>query len=181
MSDQPSDQMVVGRVLAGDVESFGILVNRYRDKYFGIACRILGNREDAEDALQETFIRSYRSLGSCTDPARFGSWLYSILINQCRTSGTRRGMREKRNAGDMMLDSLPDEAATIQTGDLQQEVEFALARLTQDQREAFLLKHVEDLSYEEMSEITGDSISALKMRVKRAVEGLRIQLEKVQP
>lgn len=180
MSEHPSDETVVGMVLAGDVESFGILVSRYRDRYFNVANRMLGNREDAEDALQETFIRSYRSLRSCSDPSRFSSWLYSILINQCRTTGTKRGSHEKRNAGDAMLDSIPDESAAVQTGGWRQEVEFALARLSQDQREAFLLKHVEDLSYEEMSEITGDNVSALKMRVKRAVEGLRSQLEKVE-
>ncbi len=180
MNEQVSDEAAVARVLGGDVESFGILMKRYRDRYFRFAYHLLGNREDAEDVLQEAFLRAYRSLRTCSDPTHFGSWLYTILINQCRTTGARRGARDRGNTGDLLLDSIPGEKNEMEGVEWREEVERALAKLPLEQREAFLLKHIEDLSYDEMAERTGDNVSALKMRVMRACEGLRIQLRGIE-
>ena len=137
---------------------------------------MLGNREDAEEALQDAFVRAYRSLHRCTEPARFGSWLLAILANRCRTAGGRNARRERRfvSAEDrhyaIALDHPADASA------LREEIGRALARLDADQREAFLLKHVEDLEYEQMAVVTGAGVSALKMRVKRACERMRRML-----
>src|SRR5678816_837487 len=90
-----SDAAIVARVLAGDTAAYSALVTRYKAQYARFAARMLGNREDAEEALQDAFVRAYRSLAKCDDPARFGSWLFRILANRCRTSGARRGRREK--------------------------------------------------------------------------------------
>ena len=79
--------MIVARVLRGDVEVFRVLVERYRDRYARYAFHMLGNREDAEEALQDAFTRAYRSLARCEDPERFGAWLFRILVNRCRTLG----------------------------------------------------------------------------------------------
>ena len=140
---------------------------------------MLGNREDAEEALQDAFVRAYRALPRCEDPERFASWLFRILVNRCRTAGARRGRRER----SVLLD---DEAVARASRDhpaenaaWREEIDRALAQLPAEQREAFLLKYVEELSYEEMAEMTGAGISALKMRVKRACERLRGLLEEV--
>ena len=98
--DGSSDAAVVARVVRGDVEAFGELVARYRDRYFRYAMHMLGNREDAEEALQDAFTRAYRSLSRCDDPERFGAWLFRILVNRCRTSGARRGRRLKTFVSD---------------------------------------------------------------------------------
>lgn len=175
-----SDADAVRRVLAGDVAAFETLVVRYRDRYARYAVHMLGSREDAEEAVQDAFVRAYRSIARCDDPERFGAWLFRILVNRCRTAGARRTRRWRT----IVQDEAAMLGAAVPAGDeragWREEIERALARLEGDQREAFLLKHVEELSYEEMSELTGAGVSALKMRVKRACERLRVILEEAE-
>jgi RNA polymerase sigma-70 factor (ECF subfamily) len=174
-----TDGELVHRVLIGNVDAYGTLVRRYQDAYFRFAVRMLGSREDADDALQSAFVRGFRKLSDCRDPERFGAWLYRILVNECRTLGSRRDRRERRLVRDEQeLDSLADatdDDAVADTADMV-EVQQALELLDPDQREAFLLKYVEELSYEEMAELTGVGVSALKMRVKRACGRMRESL-----
>jgi RNA polymerase sigma-70 factor (ECF subfamily) len=135
---------------------------------------MLGTREDAEEAVQDAFVRCYRGLDRC-DPDRFGAWSYRILVNRCRTAARRRRWWWSRVDTVDRADAVP---VAHPAGDAawREEIGLALAGLSQEQREAFLLKHVEDLSYEEMSAATGASIPALKMRVSRACERLRTVL-----
>jgi len=174
-----SDAALVGQVLAGDAEAFAGLVARYRDRLGRYAMRMLGSREDAEEVVQDTFVRAYRSLTRCEDPERFGSWLFTILVNRVRTSGARATRRGKTFVHDEALALGAAEDAAAERIAWREEIDRALERLDADQREAFLLKHVEDLSYEEMSEMTGVGVSALKMRVKRACDRLREMLQEV--
>ena len=174
-----SDAVIVARVLRGDVEAFRVLVERYRDRYARYAVHMLGNREDAEEALQDAFTRAYRSLARCEDPERFGAWLFRILVNRCRTIGARRGRRSKTFVVDegALLDAAIDHPAD--SAAWREEIERALRQLRAEQREAFLLKYVEELGYDEMSQLTGVGVSALKMRVMRACERLRELLSEV--
>ena len=174
----PTDAALVDAVLRGEVEAFAVLLRRYRDSYTRFAVRMLGSPADADDVLQGAFMRAFRNLRSCREPERFGAWLYQIVVNECRTFATRQGRRDRRfvhDAGEI------DRLLAPPAGDaaMREEIERALGRLPTELREAFVLKHVEELSYEEMAEITGAGISALKMRVKRACERLREQLEGV--
>jgi RNA polymerase sigma-70 factor, ECF subfamily len=178
--DGLTDAEAVVAVLAGDTDAYAILVDRYRDAYARFAIRMLGDREDADDALQSAFVRGFRNLAKCQDPSRFGAWLYQITINECRTLGTRRGRRELRLVrGDAGLEHAATDEQPSGDAAMREEIQRALDQLDPDQREAFVLKHVEELSYEAMAELTGLGISALKMRVKRACERLRPLLEEV--
>ena len=174
----PDDATLVAAVRAGDVEAFGALVQRYAAEYMRFAVRMLGTREDADEVLHTAFYRAWQHIARCQDPTRFGAWLYSIVANECRTRSTRRGRRERRFVRD---DAVLQRVAVDQRADdqlaLREEIQHALDRLPADQREAFVLKYVEELSYEEMAEITGVGVSALKMRAKRACERLREILE----
>ncbi|MFN2572218.1 MAG: RNA polymerase sigma factor [Gemmatimonadales bacterium] len=168
-----SDTELVRRVRAGDIGAYGALVARYRDRLGRYATHMLGDREDAEEALQDSFVRAYRSLPRCDDPARFGAWLYGILVNRCRTSGARAARRRRLFVQDseaLQGATHPDQLERLEWTDA---VDRALARLGPEYREAFLLKHVEDLEYEQIAELTGAGVSALKMRVKRAREQLQ--------
>jgi len=177
--DERTDAALIQAVVDGDVSAFGALVHRYRDTYTRYAVRMLGDLDDADDVLQLAFIRAFRALARCRDRGRFRGWLYQIVINECRTYATRRGLRERRivrEEGDL------NAAVTIHPAAqnaLREEIQRALNRLEPRQREAFVLKHVEELSYEEISELTSEGVSALKMRVKRACERLRELLEGV--
>ena len=174
---ESSDGDLVGRVRAGDDLAFAALVARYRDRYARFALHMLGTAADAEDVLQETFVRAYRGLARCSDPSRFDSWLFSILINRCRTAGAKRKRREQSVVLDdgALLRAAEDHPA--ERAAWREEINMALGKLPADQREAFLLKYVEELSYDEMAALTGAGTSALKMRVKRACDRLRDLLQ----
>ena len=172
-----SDAEIVRRVQEGDTAAFAVLVARYRDRLGRYALRMLGDREDAEEALQDAFVRAYRSLARCDDGARFGSWLFAILVNRCRTAGGKTARRHRVFVrDDVSLERAPA-PAVFEWDDT---IRWALGRLAPGMREAFLLKHVEDLDYGEMSRLTGVGVSALKMRVKRACEQLRALLTEVE-
>jgi RNA polymerase sigma-70 factor (ECF subfamily) len=173
------DPDLVAASIGGDLDAFAELSRRYRDTYSRFAVRMVGDRDDAEDVMQSAFIRAYRALDKCRDPNRFGAWLYQIVANECRSWVIRRSWRARRVIHDEIR--LRDAPAPPPTdgSDTLDDVQYALQQLDVEQREAFLMKHVEQLSYEEMAEITGDGISALKMRVKRACARLRLLLEEV--
>jgi RNA polymerase sigma-70 factor (ECF subfamily) len=175
---EPTDATLVRRVVAGDADAYGAIVARYRDRMARYAVRMLGDRSDAEEALQDTFVRAYRSLARCDNPERLDAWLFSILVNRCRTAGARLTRRERTFVRDEAAllgaaGSTPSAAHDLELDAWRAEIDRALARLDPGQREAFLLKHVEELSYEEMAALTGVGVSALKMRVKRACDRLR--------
>ena len=177
-----TDAEYVNRVLAGDVDAFTTLVDRYYERCARFAVRMLGNQDDAEDALQATFVRAYRALHRYQERDKFSAWLYRILVNQCRSLAARRSHREKRFVREeAALLAAPDASRPDGewSGEGEEWVQRVLAELEPLLREAFLLKHVEELSYEEMSALTGASVSALKMRVKRACDRLRDRWEQI--
>lgn len=175
-----SDGALVERVLAGDTAAYARLVARFRDRLGRYAVRMLGNSADAEEAVQDAFVRGYRSLARCTDPERFGPWLFGILVNRCRTLGAKRARRERTVVSQEEAVARASVEPTDERHAWREAIDWAMAQLTGDRREAFLLKYVEELSYEEMSELTGTGVSALKMRVARAREDLRRLLSEVE-
>ena len=175
----PSDAELVQRVRQGDRDAYAPLMVRYRLRFGRYAFHLLGNESDAEEALQEAFFRAYRALQRCREPERFGAWLFSIVVNCCRTAAVRRS---RQAALQVSLDRAEPAglAQPVESAISQEEIHRALAALVPEQREAFLLKYVEELSYEEMAELTGVGVSALKMRVKRACDRLRELLREVE-
>lgn len=172
-----SDAELVGRVLAGEQECYQFLVQRHQESLFRVAYSLVLDDDAAADLVQDAFVRAYVSLARCRDRSRFRVWLLATLRN--------RGLdylKEKRRA-DLSLDiegvARRAEALGAQT-DAQDErhamrtaLESALARLSEPLREAFVLRHVEQLSVEETASVLGTSISAVKMRVHRAREQLQ--------
>ena len=172
-----TDAELVARVLDGHAEAFTVLVGRFHEGCARLAYRLLGNRQDAEDALQETLLRAYRSLGRYRDQDAFRAWLYRILINQCRTLARRRARLDRRLVHDPAALEHPAPDPAERRNEIHDAFQVALDGLEPLLKEAFLLKHGEDLDYTEMARITGSGISALKMRVKRACDALRPRLE----
>src|SRR5947199_6332640 len=163
-----SDGDLVRRVLAGDTGAYAALVARYRDRLGRYAVHMLGDRQDAEEALQDAFVRAYRSLARCDDPERFGAWLYGILVNRCRTTGGRAARRARlfvRNDAALSGVALPSPAERAEWDDT---VRRAPPRLAPEYRAGVLPKHGEELVDEEMVTVTGAGISAVKVGVKRA-------------
>ena len=173
-------------MLAGDTEAFAVLVERYYQRCARYAVRVIGNREDAEEAVQDTLLRAFRSLHRYEERGQFASWLFRILANQCRSAVARVARRERKFPDLYADDALPVDASPNGDGEplalhdsSGDRLDAALAQLPPDQREALALRFGESLSYEDMSAITGVGVSALKMRVSRATARLRALLMEV--
>lgn len=173
-AEELTDAELVERVLAGDRERFAELVRRHQDGLYRHALGMLGSPDAAADLAQDSFIRAYTRLESCSEPARFSAWLFRILRNACLDYLKDRRRKTVPIDDESILGvSDADPGLAVEQTEVRAAVLRALETLPEAQREAFLLKHVEDLSYEEMAERLGASISALKMRVKRAREALQ--------
>lgn len=169
------DGDVVQRVLAGEVELFRVLVERYRHEFGRYAVSLVGDEDSAQDAIQEAFIRAFDSLGSCRDPQRFKAWFFRILTNQCHNARSRRRREVALDGVDAPARDRTD--ADVEQDELRRAIDAALDDLTPEQREAFVMKHVDGRSYEEIAELLHTGIDALKMRVYRARDALRRRLE----
>lgn len=175
-----TDATLVQRVLGGDREVFASLVGRHQPVLFRHAYAMVRDSDLAADLVQDAFVKAFSSLAGCQDPARFGAWVFRILVNRCKDYLKSRSRHTVQIEEDTAAAPEGDgPAVRMDRTDLRACVEKALATLPDAQREAFLLKHLEGRSYEEMAEMLDVSVSALKMRVMRAREALQLLLRDV--
>ena len=167
----PPDAAIVRAVLAGDVDAFARLVDRHHARCLRVATHLLADSDDAEDAVQDAFLRAYRHLGRYREHDRFGAWLLRIVVNQCRTRASREARYARFDSEQHELQAPFDSGS--EAADRRAELVHALAQLGPDQREAIVLRFADELSYQEISSLTGVGVSALKMRVQRACTRLR--------
>ena len=173
-----TDGAVVRSVLNGNEEDYAVLVRRYQDALYRHAERMTGQPDEASDIVQASFLKGYENLERCRDADRFAAWLFRINANQCKDY-----LKNRRRKNVRLEDAAPipnshdDPEGTAERGQLLDIIWDALDRLTPDEREAFILKHIEGFSYQEMAEMAGASVPALKMRVHRAREALQLLLE----
>lgn len=178
--DDPTDAQLVARSLARDDEAFGQLIDRHASAILNLACRMVGNQAEAEDLAQEAFLAAFKALPTFRADAKFSTWLYRIASNKCKD-----WLRVKRPGqglydvdADEQLDCHVAEDRTpeilLSQQQVARELDQAIQRLPPLYREAFVLKHLEGLSYEEMEDILGVSGDTLKMRVYKG----RVQLSR---
>ena len=152
--------------LAGDQQAMVDLVNRFRGQVFGLCYRMLGHRQDAEDAAQETFTRALRNLRSWDSSRDFEPWLLAIAGNRCRTALSRRMRRPPpRSLNEPVASNAPDMQAAKQ---LAEEVELALRSLREQYREAFVLFHQHEMSYAQIAETMDCPIGTVRTWIHRA-------------
>jgi RNA polymerase sigma-70 factor (ECF subfamily) len=179
---EESDGALVARAREGDQEAFRVLVERHSHRLFQLAYHMTGVEQDAEDVVQETFLRAYRYLSGFQSRADFTSWLHRIAIN-CSFDVLR-----KRQRGDQQAESLGQEAweellalsASTPSPDTQalhrearEQIAKALDLLTPMERSAFVLRHFEDRSIGEISDVLGVGSNAAKQSILRGVQKLR--------
>jgi RNA polymerase sigma-70 factor (ECF subfamily) len=171
------DAELVARVLGGERDAYAELVRRHQERLYRHALGMVASPDAAADLVQDSFIKGFTSLQRCRDPDRFGAWLFRILRNRCLDHlKNRRQHTVPLEEETALAEDRDDPDSLLEQAELRRAVGGALAALPEAQREAFLLKHVEGRSYEEMAELLGASVSALKMRVMRAREALRALL-----
>ena len=170
-----ADQQIISSVLAGDRDAFGVLIHRYSDPLYRHAMGMTGSPDVAEDILQQSFIKAYNHLGEVR--GRFDAWLFRIVANGCKDwlKNIRRTHVSYEEDDQPSSYATPDE--DLDRTELRQDLDRALAKLNASLREAFVMKHVEGRSYEEMADLLGTTVGALKMRVHRARESLQALLE----
>lgn len=175
-ADSPeADHEVIGRVLAGDRNAFGMLIRRYSDPLYRHALGMTGSPDVAEDILQASFIKAYQHLAEVH--GRFDAWIFRIVANGCKDwlKNIRRTHLSYEEDDQPSAFATPEEE--LDRTELRSDLDRALAQLAPSLREAFVMKHVEGRSYEEMADLLGTTVGALKMRVHRAREALQVLLE----
>ena len=182
------DAAAVAQVLAGDREAFALLVHRHSRSLFAIAYRVTANEQDAEEVVQETFLRAYKSLSRFEQRANFGTWLYRIAMN-CALD--LKEMRDKKHPGHgMQISEDPEPGANemqvaatdpgqeqlIFGGQVKKRIAEAMALLSKTERAAFVMRHMEGRSIEEISGVLGIKSNAAKNCIFRAVQKMRQEL-----
>jgi RNA polymerase sigma-70 factor (ECF subfamily) len=176
-----TDNELVERTRGGDDDAFRLLVERHSRAIYRSAWRITGNSADADDVVQETFLRAYRAAASFDARASFTTWLHRIAINCSLDLIDSRKRRDGRiNDGeDLALlassDASPDRV--VLGSEMQRAIARAMDDLTGNERTAFVLRHFEGMPLEEIGEILGTRLNATKNTVFRAVRKLRQQLQ----
>jgi RNA polymerase sigma-70 factor (ECF subfamily) len=181
-----TDAVFVTKARTGDTDAYRVLVERHSRALFRLAFRMTGNEQDAEDVVQESFLRAYRQLGKFDERASFGTWLYRIATNY---SLDLVRSRKRRNANlapndpemDDPMMSLPSSDPTPErmtlSGEVRERVAEAMKDLSATERTAFILRHFEGMCIEEVSRVLECQPGAAKHSVFRAVQKLRRALE----
>jgi RNA polymerase sigma-70 factor (ECF subfamily) len=184
-----SDEILVKKSQKGDYPSFEELVKRYEKKIYNLAYRIMGNKEDASDVLQETFLQAFKKLAGFKGKAKFSTWLYRIAVNICLMK-KRKGKRMETVSLDIpILTKKEDEIkrelrddwsesplATLENKEVKKTLSEAIDLLPEEYRTVFLLRGLNGLSNEEVAEVLKISLPAVKSRLHRARLFLRDRL-----
>jgi RNA polymerase sigma-70 factor (ECF subfamily) len=190
-SVRAADAIAIERTLAGDRDAFRVLVERHSATIFRLAYRLTGNHHDAEEIVQEAFLRAYQKLEQFASQANFATWVYRIAANytidrmrQRKQEDARRQASSAEMNDDVEQDPLrqiPDVAPTperlTQSVELRSEIENALNSLTPAERLAFVMRHCDGCGIEEIAAALKSNSSAAKNTVFRAVHKLRQTLQ----
>jgi RNA polymerase sigma factor (sigma-70 family) len=178
------DLYYIEQILAGRSNCFSYLVERHKDRAFNLAFRICGNHEEAEEIAQDSFLKAYRSLGSFKMKSSFSTWLFRIVYNT-----TISHVRIKKK-GVLSLEDFPADATDfIGTNTNEEEAEteyrsslvnFALQKITDEERGLISLFYYEEMSTDEIAEVTGITKSNIKVKLFRARQKMQIIIEKAE-
>ncbi len=178
---------MIRRFLDGDEDAFADLVKQWETKVFNLAWRYLGNREDAQDVVQETFLSVFKSAKSLRDPASFPTWLYRIALNHCHSNWRRRStdlsLDEPLPGGDegerrltQSMRAGHDTRDPLETRDL---IRKALMGLSEEHRTAIILKEYLGLNLEEVARVMDCPLSTAKSRLYHGLRGVQRNLERI--
>ena len=171
--DQKTETEIIVRVLRGDRQAYALLVEEYKVPVYNLAYRMTGNPADADDLTQETFIRAYRYLWRYDTKRKFFTWLYSISLNLIKNHIKKNKVNLKTIDGIKIL-SVP-QSNSLQDKQLIEnyDINIYLRQVPYKLRSLLIMKYHQELSFEEIAEITGRSVSAVKMSIYRGLEFLK--------
>ena len=180
-----TDEELVARSMAGDVESFNQLVTRWERPIYALAYRVIGRDEDARDICQDTFLRAFRALPGFKGQAKFSSWLYRIALNLCRDWIRRKkrapivDMPEGVDVIELAAEQGPAESIEdlVARNEMSRLVADGMALLPDEQRTAIVLKEYHGLTFQEIADLQGCPLSTVKTRLYQGLSVLRRHLE----
>ena len=180
-----NDHAAIEAILAGDKEAYGTLVARHGETLFRVAFRITGNQADADDVVQEAFLRGYLKLKSFESRSSFSTWIYRIAVRCAldkigghRIDDDLRVSEQSDTEQDevQVADTAADPERLLLSGEMGAMQALAMHSLTATERAAFVLRHLEERSTDEIAEALGIAPNAAKQAVFRAVQKLRLRL-----
>ena len=185
-----ADEVLMVAYQKGDVRAFEILLTRHRKPVYNFILRYVGSRETAEDLMQETFLRVIKGAEAYQRQAKFTTWLYTIARNLC-VDQSRRAKHRKAQSLDAPMNSSADSGTLLDVlpssdmgsdrkavnRQLHQRMHEALARLSEEQREVFLMREFLDMPFKEIADVVGVPENTVKSRMRYALEKLRLELD----
>lgn len=172
---------LIARSVGGDLDAYDRLVGFYQDRVYQVAYRITGNREDAWDAAQETFLNAFRSLPRFRGTAAFSTWVYRIATNAALDLVRRRPPQPPVSLESVTVGTGDDPAETATRSELQRRIHRAITSLPAEQRVVVVLRDVQGLSYEEIAVVLRIPPGTVRSRLSRGRESLRRQLADLAP
>jgi RNA polymerase sigma-70 factor (ECF subfamily) len=187
--DAAADTVLIKAFLGGERQAFDRLVLKYQDRVFRICLRFLGDKDEADDAAQETFVRAYRGLAKFRGEAQFSTWLYRVTVNTCKNKlGSlawrlkrkilRYSVPEQEGGAAEQADRGRDPQDQLEQDETKRILARAIAELPADQKLVVTLRDIEGLSYQQVAAVSGDNLGTVKSKLSRARGSLRDKLEK---
>ena len=183
-----NEAQLVAKAKAGDFEAFNELINTHKQKIYALAIKLAGNNQDAEDIVQDTLLKAIDKIDQFREEASFGTWLYSIALNEGRAHIAKQkhtelkpiesylpggGDVDMHESGSLKLFDWKDPHKILENDELKTVIDQAIEELPYKYRAPFLLRYHEELSIKEVAEIIGETVAATKSRVLRARLALR--------
>lgn len=183
MKSQLDDNVLIDRFLAGDERAFNTLAEKYKRKIYLTAYRLLGNHEDARDITQEVIIKMYNELKNFRRESSIYTWIYRITTNLSLNELKKRKIRNFFDYDEveewLFKDETQSPELSYRENELSNKIQEAISKLPDKQKTVFTLRYYDGLSYEEISEILGTSIGALKANYFHAINKLQKELKNV--
>ena len=179
---QLDENKLISRASGGDPSAFNQLMGMHEKRMYAVALRMCGNREDAQDCLQEAMLRVYRAIGGFKGQSSFGTWVYRITMNTCLDE-----LRRKKNKQNVSFDNLLDQGWSpaddsaspekkVMQIEMRKSISTSIQELPEDMRSAIIMRDIHGYSYDEIADILGVNVGTIKSRISRGREKLREKL-----
>ncbi|MDP6959738.1 MAG: RNA polymerase sigma factor [Planctomycetota bacterium] len=175
-----SDTDLIAKCIAGEIEVYQVLVDRYSSRIVNVAYMMIGDRHEAEDVAQDAFVRAYKALPKFQHKAKFSSWLYQIALNLCKDF-LKSKARSIKKMDDEKLQALEKRmegsvSQVLLEAELSEGIRDVIYGLPELYREVFVLRHLQGVDYDDVAEITNVPADTVRVRAYRARELLRSSL-----
>jgi RNA polymerase sigma-70 factor (ECF subfamily) len=174
--ETPSDSELVQEVRNGRRQAFTALMRRYQERVYWVARRIVGSHDDADDIVQETFVKAYLALGEFRGDSSFFTWIYRIAVNLSLNALRKRQVLNYLHESDLLSRILPspeDPGKDLENSEIESALQRAVATLPEKQKAVFVMRYFDEMTYEEIGRVLKTSVGGLKANYFHALRKVR--------